>query len=110
MIQTSPMRPMPSTSPRVSSLARADGLQPTAEADPKELRKNFNSFVGETFFAQMLGAMRKTVGKSAYFDGGRGEEVFRGQLDQMLASKMSEASADQFTGPMFELFNLQRPS
>jgi Rod binding domain-containing protein len=74
----------------------------------KELRQAFDSFVGETFYSQMLGAMRKTVGKPAYFHGGRAEEVFRNQLDQVLAEKLSEATAEQFTGPMFELFSLQR--
>ena len=76
--------------------------------DNSELRKAFDSFVGESFYGQLLGSMRKTVGKPAYFHGGRAEEVFRGQLDQLLAGKMSEASASEFTGPMFELFNLNR--
>lgn len=78
-------------------------------ADPK-LRQAFDGFVGETFFSQMLSAMRKTVGEPAYFHGGRAEEVFQGQLDQMLAERLTVSSAAQFTGPMFELFyqNSQR--
>jgi hypothetical protein len=52
----------------------------------------------------MLGAMQKTVGKPVYFHGGQAEEIFRGQLTQVLADKMAEATADQFTGPMYELF------
>ena len=78
------------------------------QADGQELREAFDQFVGETFYGQMLSSMRKMTGKAAYFDGGRAEEVFRGQLDQVLAEKMTAASADTFTGPMFELFNLQR--
>ena len=65
-------------------------------------------FVGETFFGQLLQSMRKTVGKPAYFNGGRAEEIFQQQLDQALAKKISESSADKFSGPMFELFTLQR--
>jgi flagellar protein FlgJ len=76
--------------------------------DDGELRKAFDTFVGEVFFGQMLSSMRKTVGKPAYFHGGRGEEVFQGQLDQVLAGKLTEASASQFTGPMFNLFQLSR--
>ena len=76
-------------------------------ADPR-LREAFDDFVGGTFYSQMLGSMRKTLGKPAYFHGGRAEEVFQGQLDQILAERLSEASASQFTGPMFELFNLQQ--
>jgi|SRR3989304_3772717 len=77
-------------------------------ADNSELRKAFDAFVGETFFGQLLRSMRKTVGKPAYFHGGRAEEIFQQQLDQVLAQKVTEASADRFTGPMFELFTLQR--
>ena len=56
----------------------------------------------------MLKAMRRTVDKPAYFHGGRAEEIFTEQLDQLLAEKISDASAEKFSGPMFELFALQR--
>jgi len=81
----------------------AQGLTP----DP-ELRAAFDSFVGETFYGQMLSSMRKMNHKAAYIDGGRAEEVFRGQLDQTLATEMTKASAHSFTGPMFDLFMLNR--
>lgn len=71
-------------------------------------REAFDQFVGGTFYRQMLGAMQKSVGKPAYFHGGQAEEMFRGQLNQILADKMAEATADQFTGPMYELFQLSR--
>lgn len=79
-----------------------------AVSDQGELRQTFDSVVGETLFGQMLKSMRSTVHKSAYFHGGRGEEVFQQQLDQVLAQKMSQSSADRISGPMFELFNLRR--
>ena len=84
-------------------------LDPAAKATP-ELREAFTSFVGETFYSQLLGSMRKTVEKPAYFHGGRAEEVFQGQLDQTLAEDMTNATSDQFAGPMFDLFMLGRPS
>ncbi len=76
--------------------------------DDAELRQAFDRFVGETFFGQMMKAMRKTVGKPAYFYGGRAEEIFQEELDQTLAKNIAHASADQFTGPMFDLFYQQR--
>ena len=82
--------------------------QPAKAADQSELREVFDQFVGQTFFQQLLGAMRKTVDKPAYFHGGRAEEVFQGQLDQVLSEKMTEATANQLTGPMFDLFQLGR--
>jgi len=72
------------------------------------VREAFQSFVGQTLFGQLLKAMRKTMGKPAYFHGGRAEEIFQNQLDQVLAEKISQASADKFSGPMFELFALNR--
>jgi flagellar protein FlgJ len=83
--------------------------QPTLQGkNPSELREAFDQFVGESFYGQLLGAMRKTVGEPAYFYGGRAEEIFQGQLDQTMAEQMTKAGVDSFSGPMFELFTLQR--
>ena len=79
-----------------------------AKGDDPQLRPTFDAFVGETLFGQMLKQMRKSVAKTPYFHGGRTEEVFQQQLDQVLAEKMSLASADKLTGPMFELYTLNR--
>ncbi|PQO39648.1 hypothetical protein DTL21_02565 [Bremerella cremea] len=77
----------------------------TSSAAPQsELRDRFDQFVGESLFGQMLQSMRKSLGKPAYFHGGRAEEVFQSQLDQLLVEKISDASAEQITEPMYELF------
>ena len=78
------------------------------DAKPDELKDAFGDFVGNTFYGQLIASMRKTVDKPAYFHGGRGEEVFQGQLDQMLAEKLSDSTQEQFAGPMYELFMLKR--
>ncbi|MBW3596818.1 MAG: rod-binding protein [Planctomycetes bacterium] len=81
---------------------------PTAANDDKQLREKFDEFIGQAFFGQMTAAMRKTVGKPAYFHGGRAEEIFRGQLDQALTQELSESSAAEISEPMYELFTLAR--
>ncbi|RCS47732.1 hypothetical protein DTL42_14545 [Bremerella cremea] len=73
-------------------------------APQSELRDRFDQFVGESLFGQMLQSMRKSLGKPAYFHGGRAEEVFQSQLDQLLVEKISDASSEQITEPMYELF------
>ena len=89
-----------------SSLAnQPDSAAPAGE---EPLREAFRDFVGQTMFGQMLQSMRSTVGKSAYFHGGRGEEVFQQQLDQLLVEELSESSASSVADPMFDLFQLQR--
>jgi len=103
-----PTQPQPLTIP--IALAREDerGVVEQNAPDDRQLRETFGQFVGEAFFGQLMKAMRSNVGKPAYFHGGRAEEIFQGQLDQVLAEKISEASADRFAEPMFELFQLQR--
>ena len=74
--------------------ARAKKPDLTAAIQNPELRKAFDAFVGETVFSQLLHSMRKTVDKPAYFNGGRAEEIFQQQLDQVLVKNISESSAD----------------
>lgn len=79
------------------------GPQDSAQqiADAREVQAAYRKFVGTTFYGQMLKAMRSTVGKPAYFHGGQAEETFRSQLDQQLADRLTEASAEQIADPMF---------
>src|SRR5262245_16936148 len=74
----------------------------TAPNSSAELRKKFTQFVGEAFYGQMLKSMRATVGKPAYFHGGRAEEVFQGQLDQKMVEHLTEATSEKFAEPLFE--------
>jgi hypothetical protein len=76
--------------------------------DSPELREAFQDFVGQSLFGQMLSEMRKSVDKPAYFHGGMGEEMFQQQLDQVLVERISEASSETISQPMYELFMLSR--
>jgi len=80
----------------------ASGVSSHNGEKTEELRQKFTQFVGEAFFGQMLKAMRATVGKPAYFYGGRAEEAFQGQLDQTMAEQLTKSSATKFAEPMFE--------
>ena len=75
---------------------------------PSEMREAFDSFVGQTFYSQMIKSMHKLHSKPAYFHGGRAEEAFQSQLDQTWSEQMTKASAHSFTGPMFDHFMLSR--
>ena len=72
------------------------------------MKDAFGDFVGQTLFGSMLQSMRESVGKPAYFHGGRTEEVFQKQLDQHLVEAISEASSDAIVDPMYDLFQMQR--
>jgi flagellar protein FlgJ len=84
----------------VKSLRSVASAQQQREG-AEEVRDTFRQFVGEAFFGQMLKAMRSTQGKPAYFHGGHAEEVFQGQLDQIMSERMTEVSADKIADPMF---------
>lgn len=87
----------------VSAAPKTDGLH----AGNPELKKAFTDFVGQTFYGQMLKSLRSTVEKPAYFHGGRGEEMFQEQMDQVLSGQLTNATSENFAGPMFDLFCLQ---
>ncbi len=105
---------MTSIGPTTSAITRIANLPATDANDSlrslsagstrsrEELHEAFTNFVGQTFYGQMIKAMRSTVGKPAYFHGGQGEEIFRGQLDQVIAEQLTDATAAQFADPMFE--------
>jgi Rod binding domain-containing protein len=50
-----------------------------------------NELVGQTFYGTLLKTMRSSSLKASYGHGGRGEEVFQGQLDMLLAQRMGQA-------------------
>ena len=85
-----------------------NAIHQKAEKDPEELQQTFQDFVGQTFFGQMIASMRSTQEDVPYFNGGRAEKIFQGQLDQVLAEELSDSSAAQFADPMFKLFQLHR--
>jgi peptidoglycan hydrolase FlgJ len=89
----------------VAQQAGATGAEGIGENPTREA---FDQFVGGTFFRQLLSTMQKSVGKPAYMHGGQAEEMFRNELNSKLADQMAETTGSQFTGPMFDLFSLQR--
>lgn len=80
---------------------------PADPEDAEEVRKAFQSFVGQTLFGMMLKEMRKSVHKTPYFHGGTAEEIFQQQLDTVLSEKLADATGDQLAKPMYELFQLR---
>lgn len=75
----------------------------TPAADDSELKEHFTAFVGQTLFGQLFKTMRASLGKPAYFHGGRTEEVFQQQLDQVLAERMTQAQGGRYAEAMYDL-------
>ncbi len=106
-----------SSSVLASSQRLAGQLNPAAHSptpglnaspgDQSELHKNFNAFVGQSFYGMLMQQMHKTVGKAPYMNGGRAEQAFQGQLDQVMSEKMAQADGGKFSDAMYNLFNMQ---
>ena len=103
---TAPLRPPSGLD--VSNSKKPLGGSAGAGGDDNALQEAFTDFVGQTLFGSMLASMRETVGKPAYFHGGRTEEVFQKQLDQHIVEDLTESSASTLADPMFNLFQLGR--
>ncbi|MCA9158512.1 MAG: rod-binding protein [Planctomycetales bacterium] len=94
--------------PAASDSAASDSAASDTGSD--DLKEAFQDFVGQTFFGEMIKSFRTTQQPSKYFHGGRAEEIFQGQFDQVLTEKLSDASAEKISDPMYELFMLKRSS
>lgn len=84
-----------------------DSSQGTGEKKDA-LHEAFSDFVGQTFFAELIKSCRSTQQPAAYFNGGRAEKIFQGQMDQIMAEDLSDRSADKIADPMYEQFMLRR--
>ena len=79
-------------------------FRPSPTVDSPQTRQAFAQFVGHTFYAQMLAAMRKTVDPPAYLHGGAAEETYQVMLDQHWTEKLSAASQSRWIEPMYRQF------
>lgn len=74
-----------------------------AEASGGEsLRDLVGNFVGNVFYGTLLRELQNSTLKGKYLHGGRGEEVFRGQLNMEVANRMGRAPNDPIANHMYE--------
>lgn len=86
--------------------ASATGAPNTTSAEHAkgELREAAQKLVGEVFYGTLLRQLRDSALKGEYGHGGRGEEVFRGQLDQVLASRAGTSGDNELTDALVKRF------
>ncbi len=76
----------------------------------KELRDTAEHLVGNVFYGTLLKAMRESSMQGKYGHGGRGEEVFNAQLDQVLAERMGKASHGGLADSIYKTMKKQQES
>jgi peptidoglycan hydrolase FlgJ len=73
---------------RIQAPATAAATQP-ATADEQRLRAATKQLEG-VFVQQLFKAMRETVPKDGFTDGGAGEDIFTGLMDEKIATTVPE--------------------
>ena len=63
----------------------------SADSTPAKLRRMTDQIVGSVFYGTLLRTMRASTFRGKHGHGGRGEEVFAAQLDQVLAERAGAA-------------------
>ena len=67
----------------------ASATQPSLTADEQRLRAVTKQLEG-VFVQQLFKAMRETVPQDGFTDGGAGEEIFTGMMDEKIATHVPE--------------------
>lgn len=70
----------------------------------KRLRTTVNEVVGSVFFAPMLRSLRNSSLTGTFGHGGRGEEVFQAQLDQILAERAGKGARNSLSQTIVDRF------
>lgn len=104
---------MPTSISPIAGLTRTlslDALQPTKpqpNAEELKVRQKFQEFVAGTFYQTLLKSLRSTVHKPAYFHGGQAEEIFQGQMDQVISENLSRDQGAVFADSLFDVYARQ---
>ncbi len=85
----------------------AEGLDPVRR-DLQRLRKASAAAVGSVFFGTLLRTMRNSRLKGTFGHGGRGEDVFAAQLDQLLAERIGRATNTGLQEVLFDRLKRQQ--
>lgn len=88
---------------KVTREAEKQAAKPKKELteEDKEFRKVMHQLVGEVLFGTMMRQFREAQEPDPYFHGGRGEELFQSQLDQIYVERMTNASSHSISDAMF---------
>jgi hypothetical protein len=72
----------------------APRLSDPAGLNDASLRRRVGEFVGNVFYGTLIRQMNASSLKGKYFHGGRGEEIFQGQLGMEIAKRLGRAPDD----------------
>jgi hypothetical protein len=105
LLQQPALRAFPLAGPELAKLG-----QPAPVRTDARLRAKVGEAVGAAFYAHLITEMQKTTFETPLMHGGRGEEVFKGQLTQELARKMGTAPGNALTERLYRAVAKRAPA
>lgn len=88
----------------VSSIPQAAIPDPQSTPALSKLRDTIDRVMGLVFYGPLLRTMRSSSLKGTVGHGGRGEEIFQNQLDQVFAERTGQASSHGLNETIFNRF------
>ena len=86
-----------------SAVAPSEIAHPVSSGQgDQDLRRRVGEFVGDIFYGTLIRQMHASKLKGDHFHGGRGEEVFQGQMGMELAKRMGRAANDPISNRLYE--------
>jgi hypothetical protein len=92
---------MSTVNPTTLNLSPAKAATATPQQRKVMLRQACQEMVGQTFFGEMLKMARNSKLKGTIGHGGRGEEVFGGQLDQEMSKLAGSAMKNSLSDAIY---------
>lgn len=88
--------------PSAMQLGEAVAKRAVRSSKQDSMRKEVGEFVGNIFYGTLIRQMQASKFKTKYMDGGRGEEVFQGQMGMELAQRMGRSVSDPVSNKLYE--------
>ena len=92
------------TTQTITTTSTQPPVNAATQARQKDLREAINQVIGSVFFGPLMQSMRSSTLKSDIGHGGRGEEIFSAQLDQILVERAGSATSYELGNVLFDRF------
>lgn len=81
-----------------------EGLSEQQKKDMNKLKSLSREYEG-FFMKQVVDAMRKTVPKNGYLNGGNAEEIYKGMMDDKLSEQMAKNGGSGIAENLYNTFS-----
>lgn len=92
------------TAETIATTSTQPPVNAAAQKRRDDLREAIDQVIGSVFFGPLMKTMRSSAFKGEIGHGGRGEEIFRAQLDQILVERAGTATSYELSNVLFDRF------